>query len=151
MSQAQRRPEADYRALVKTVREDLLRFDLSKQHLKVLFWVLELSYGWGNEAVKIPKLGVLRQLTGLSVAHLSTTVKELQQMRILVVSSVEGAVEYKVQPDCDKWHCRPLATRGDLRHAMDWLRVYNLGDAGAKVIDAFVPVNLDYPPEATEE
>lgn len=142
---AQRKPEVDYKALMQTVREDLLRHDLNKQHLKVLFWIVELSYGWGNEGVKIPKLGVLRELTGLSVAHLSNTIKELHQMRLLIVLRAEGAVEYRMQPDCDRWHCRPLTTRRDIQHALDWLKVYNLGAAGAKVVEAFVPVEMDYP------
>jgi len=142
-------PEPDYRAQAQAVREDLLRFDLSKQHLKVLFWIVELSYGWGLESVRIPKLGVLKELTGMSVANLSTTIKELHGMRLLLVSRAEGGVDYRVQPDCDKWHCRPLTTRSMAQHAMDWLKVYNLGDSGAKVVEAFVPVEMDYPPSQT--
>jgi phage replication O-like protein O len=148
---AQREAEPDYRARAAAVREDLLRFDLSKQHLKVLLWIVELSYGWGLESIRIPKLGVLKELTGMSVANLSTTIKELHGMRLLLASRAEGGVDYKVQPDCDRWHCRPLTTCSTVQHAKDWLKVYNLGESGAKVVEAFVPVELDYPPNQTSQ
>src|ERR1051325_10238388 len=108
---AQQKPSADYVALARAVREDVLRFDLNKQQLKVLLVIVELSYGWGLESVRIPKLGVLRELTGMSVANLSNTIKELHGMRLLLATRAEGGVDYKVQPDCDRWHCRPLTTR----------------------------------------
>jgi phage replication O-like protein O len=134
-------------ATAQAVRADLLRFNLTKQHLKVMLWLVDLSYGWGNDSVKIPKLGVLKELTGMSTANLSTTIKELHEMRLLIISRLDGVVEYKVQPNCDRWHCRPLSTRAAVQHGLDWLKLYNLGSGGVKVLDALVPVELDYPNE----
>ncbi len=135
--------------VAKVLAREVLRFDLSKQQLIVLLLLIELSYGWGNEAVRVPKLELLSQLTGMKRTHVAATLRELFQMRIVEATRHEQAIDYRVLPDLDRWGCRPRVTPGMVTHATDWLRLYNIGPNGMAVLEELpvAPLEMDFPEE----
>jgi len=136
----------DCQALASRVLSDLRRHDLGKQQLVIVMTLVEISYQWGRETVKVPKLELLAQLTGMQRTHVAATLKELSQIRVIQTKKHEQYLEFRVVPDSNLWRCRPRVSPGTSRNALDWLRVHNFGDGGVKLM-ALGSVEVDFPTE----
>ena len=116
-----------YMSHAAVMRMELWRFELNKRHLQVLSVLLELSLGWGKESVKIDRLQLLSDLTGLAVSHVSATIDDLCLMRILTERKIKGedVVEYKLEPDADEWRCKPRQTGEKLIETLHRVKMFN--------------------------
>jgi phage replication O-like protein O len=132
MSQPENNP--DPRALAESyfdvaclTRKELWRFDLNKLHLRVVSVILELSFGHGRESVKIDRLRVFCDLTGLDRGNVSRALDELQRMRIVCARKLaqQELMEYQVDPVSDHWRCRPLLTVNKLAETCEWVQMLN--------------------------
>ena len=129
------RSQEDCQALASRVFSDLRRHDLSKQQLVIVMTLVEISYVWGHETVRVPKLELLAQLTGMRRTHVAATLRELNQIRVIDVKKHEQYLEFRVVSDSNLWRCRPRVSPGTARNALDWLRVHNFGNGGVKLME----------------
>lgn len=116
-----------YCEIAYALRLELWRFDLNKQHMRVASVILELSYGRGRESVKIDRLRVLCDLTGLDRANVSRALDQLRRMRIVNARKADGLelVEYQIDPTSDQWRCQPLQTSKKLEETLEWVEMLN--------------------------
>jgi len=119
-------PLDSYPKVAEVIRRELWRHELDKMHLRVASVILELSYGSARESVKIDRLKVLCDLTGIDRAHVSRALEALRRMRILNSKVVDRELmELQLEPDADKWRCQPLQTEERLADALDWIEMLN--------------------------
>jgi hypothetical protein len=109
----------------RALRRELMRWDLSKRQLVVLLAILDTSMGQGRQTLIVPRYDVIADLVGFASSHTHTTIKELLEMRLLEVKKLEGALEFRVQPNCDLWHCRPRVMKARQTDALEWIKHYN--------------------------
>lgn len=146
-AQQKTKSQEDCLALAYKVLSDLRRHDLSKQQLVIVMALIEISYAWGHETVKVSKLELLAQLTGMRRTHVAATLRELNQIRVIEATKHEQYVVFRVVPDSNVWRCRPRVSPGTARNALDWLRIQNFGDGGVKLMEQG-DVEIDFGPEA---
>jgi|GEM_PF-5379199 hypothetical protein len=134
---------ARYLQVASIVRRDMWRFDLNKQHRIVGGIILELSFGMGRESVKINRLRVFCDLTGLDRSEISKALDQLQRMRIVNARRIAEVMEYQVEPDSDHWRCQPLLTDKKSLETLEWVEALN-----RHVLDDVqrVPVEAPEPP-----
>lgn len=142
-SNAAIKSQEDCQGLAARVLSDLRRHDLSKQQLVIVMILVETSYQWGHETVRVPKLEVLAHLTGMRKTHIAATLRELGQIRVIETKKHEQYFEFRVVADSNVWRCRPRVSPGKAREALDWLRVHNFGDGGVKLM-ALGDVEVDF-------
>lgn len=109
------------------VQTELWRFELNKRHLQIISVLLNLSLGWGNETVRINKLQVFTDLTGIAPSHVSATIDELCLMRIVSEQKVKGEdlMEYRIEPESDNWRCQPRQTAEKLVETLHLVKMLN--------------------------
>lgn len=116
-----------YELLASIARRELWRFDLTKQHLRIASVLIELSYGLGRTSVRIDRLRVFCDLTGMDKGNISRTLEDLSRMRIITSRRVseKDLMEYEVEPDSDKWRCQPLQLGEKLLETLRWVQMLN--------------------------
>jgi hypothetical protein len=135
----------------RALRRELMRWDLSKRQLVVLLAILDTSMGQGRQTLIVPRYDVIADLVGFAASHTHTTIKELLEMRLLEVKKLDGALEFRVQPSCELWHCRPRVMKARQTDALEWIKHYN-GSAkqtpATPKTDSKV-VEFNFPPKET--
>jgi hypothetical protein len=122
------------RKLERYLKLELRRHQLSERDRLVSEVLVEMSYGRGLASVKIPKLGILSELTGITVPHVHTTLKRLHDMRIVRLHSKQGMVVYVVNPDSESWKVLPRVARETILRATEMVDGLN-GVQGATVME----------------
>jgi hypothetical protein len=107
------------------MRRELLRYDIPLRPLILAEVILSISFGWGRRTVRVPKLEIFTDLTGIARGHVHEALKKLHQMRILTVSVASGVPEYELLPDSEKWQCCPRVTRASIAEAIRMLKALN--------------------------
>lgn len=122
----QTRPEY-YGEKAGVARMEFWRFDLNKNHLRVVLVICDLSFGMARETVKIDRLRVFCNLTGLDRANVSKALDELIRMRIVGVRRIKDpdVLEYWIEPDSDNWRCKPLISTEKFMETVQWVEMLN--------------------------
>lgn len=108
------------------VRGELRRHFLSERERLVADALLEISLGWGLDAVCIPKLDVIGDLTGLNRSHVHGALRGLHDMRILQIDSAEGGLtRYAFNTNSENWKVKIRIARATVKAAKDLLLEVN--------------------------
>jgi hypothetical protein len=114
------------------IRRELRRHQINDSALRVAEIILDMSLGQGLERVVIPNLDCFSELTGIGRPHVSEAISALREMRILRVSSVDGAPTYQIREDPDSdglspfnWRVQPRMTLREMERAVDTIREWN--------------------------
>src|SRR6266571_991197 len=132
------------------LHREIYRHELSKRQTVIFGWLVDVSIGWGKLSVKLPKLETLVDLTGFAPSHVNETVRELVSMRMIEVKRLAQATEITTITNSDLWKCKPRQIKPPIDHALEWLRVFNLG-SGEEILEALMPVEYDYPVRQPEK
>ena len=73
---------------------------------------------------------------------MNETLRELVAMRMVEVKKLSQATEIKTITNSDVWKCKPRQIRSPIEHALEWLRIYNLG-TGEEILEALTPLEYD--------
>lgn len=114
-----------YRHLERVLRHQMRRFDLRHREQTLAELILEWSYGWGIPNVRVPKLDVFVDATGISRGNVHNTLESLYQMGIVTVIQREGGIEYAINPNVNEWRCRPRVSVSQVRRAVDMVKAVN--------------------------
>lgn len=119
--------EEHFDVLASLVRREMWRFELSKQHLRVLSILVELSFAMHRETVKIDRLRTFCDMTGMDKSNVSKALDDLARMRIVTSRRIlePALVEYTVEPDSDAWRCTPLQSDETLLDTLKWITSLN--------------------------
>ena len=122
------RPRANtsHLALELYLRRELRRHYLSERERLVADALLEISHGWGLEAVCIPKLDLISRLTGLARPHVHGAIKGLFDMKILrVASKAGGLMRYTFNPNTESWKVKIRCARASVNSAKEFIQEVN--------------------------
>jgi hypothetical protein len=114
-----------FRDAALMVRHELLRFKLGDQNRTMAILILSLSWDEGIAAVRIPKLDVFEQLTGLSSNHISETLDELTMQRVLQVTTTPDGKLYSINPNSGTWQATPRKPRATMLENLNLVREIN--------------------------
>ena len=114
------------------IRRELRRHQISDSVLRVAEIILDMSLGQGLERVIIPNHEIFSELTGVGRPHVSEAISALREMRILKVSTINGAPVYQLREDPDSdglspfnWRVQPRTTMRAMLRAVDTIREWN--------------------------
>lgn len=107
------------------MRHELRRFHLSDRERTLANLILSLSWEEGLPSVRVPKLEMFQQLSGISIPHCSTALKDLEIMRVVKVTETEGGKVYAVNPQSETWQVKPRQSRATILSAMNMVRELN--------------------------
>lgn len=111
--------------LERWLKLELRRFKLSHQEHVIAEIIVELSYGWGNKHVAVPKIEFLSEISGLARPHVASTISRLNLMRIVTGEKINGIMHYLVNPNSDTWQATPRTSRARIKNAIDLLKPAN--------------------------
>jgi hypothetical protein len=115
----------DLAKVERHLRVEFRRFDLTLRQLILAETLLDISYGWGQKSVKVPRLEDFVGLTGITVGNVHANLEALHNMRIINVEVKDGVAEYSFNPYSDKWQCKPRISSMKRRHTIEMLKPYN--------------------------
>jgi len=122
---AKPRVATSYLAAELYLRRELRRHFLSERERLVADALLEVSLGWGLEAVCIPKLDVIGELTGMARSHVHGALKGLFDMKILRIDTHEGIARYAFCQNTENWKVKIRCARADVNSAKELLLEVN--------------------------
>lgn len=114
-----------FQNLERFLRKELRRFQLSERQRVLADVILDVSYGWGLDHVKVPKLDFFTDLTGITRGNVHTALKTLREMRIVEAVLKSGICEYRITTNPDHWQAAPRQSRARIQHSIDLLKIYN--------------------------
>lgn len=97
--------EDGYTRIANELFDAILAFDFSKRELKVLMAVIRKTYGYGKKSDDL-SLGQLHEITGIDVAHLSRTVRDLSAKKVLLIRQGQYAQNIGLNKRYVEW--KPL-------------------------------------------
>lgn len=115
----------DLTRLTPVVKRELRRHFLSERERLIADQVVDITLPYGNQRVRLPKLEVLSDLTGMDRSHVCTTLKSLHEMRIVLTHHKEGAIVLTVNVDSEGWKVKPRVALATTLRGMDVVREFN--------------------------
>ena len=116
-----------FAVLERFLRAEFRRYNLSERQWVVADLILQLTYGAGRKAVRIPKLEFFKDLTGITVGNVHSALEQLHNRRIVITTEKGDVKEYTISPDPDRWQVAPRQTRAKIREAIEWIEMFNGG------------------------
>jgi hypothetical protein len=107
------------------LRKEFRRYDLTLRQSIIANVILDLSLCWGRRSVRIPKLEIFTDLTGISPGNVLQNLQMLHAMRIVEVDTLGGVTQYTLNLESDKWQCRPRVMADRVKAALDIVRALN--------------------------
>lgn len=114
----------ELRSLEPRVKRELRRHFLSERERIVADVLTENTLGLGLLHVRIPKLEVLSDLTGLERSHIHTALRSLHEMRIFTARIHEG-ITIAINTDSESWKVKPRIPRSTIQRGLDVIYAYN--------------------------
>jgi hypothetical protein len=111
--------------LEERVKRELRRHHISERDRLVADTLCEVSFGLGLRSVKIPKLDVIGELTGLPRQHVYTTLKRLHDMRIVSVQPKQGVFLYTINANSESWKVAPRVALATILRGLETIRELN--------------------------
>jgi len=129
------------------VRRELRRHALSERERIIADALLDVSFTLGLRSVRIPKLEVISDLTGIQRSHVHGALKSLFEMRIVTVEQKEGLVVYSINPDTESWKVKIRIPRPTIRRAIEVIKSCNNMDGTPHEMAPDVDFDLGGDPE----
>jgi hypothetical protein len=130
MNDAKTRQHSLLRHAGSLLRKELRRYDLRHREETVLYLLIDLSFGLGIREVRVPKLDVFVDMTGISRANVSRVIESLHGMGILDVNADGELPVYRVNANVNEWRCRIRSSSETTRRAIELIKAVNGLDAG---------------------
>lgn len=105
------KPEVDdgHTKLANELLDVLISTDFSKRQYKILLFIIRKTYGWNKSEDDISRSQIV-EATGLKNPHVTTTIQELVEMNVLIVSNGTHAKKYKINKYYDTWRVTETVT-----------------------------------------
>ena len=104
---------------------ELRRHALSLNQGMIAEVILDLTLGWGLEAVAIPELTYFTSLTGIQKPHVTETIQRLHRARIIRIATVKDVRHYSINPNVDSWKVMPRTSLESIADTLSLLREIN--------------------------
>lgn len=98
------KPELDdgHTKIANELLDAIIKTDFSKRQYKILLFVMRKTYGWNKSEDDISRSQIV-EATQLKNPHVTTTIQELLEMNVLIVSNGNHAKRYKINKYYDTW------------------------------------------------
>lgn len=105
------KPEVDdgHTKIANELLDVLISTDFSKRQYKILLFIIRKTYGWNKSEDDISRSQIV-DATGLKNPHVTTTIQELIEMNVLIVSTGTHAKKYKINKYYDTWRITETVT-----------------------------------------
>lgn len=105
------KPEVDdgHTKIANELLDVLISTDFSKRQYKILLFIIRKTYGWNKSEDDISRSQIV-DATGLKNPHVTTTIQELIEMNVLIVSNGTHAKKYKINKYYDTWRITETVT-----------------------------------------
>ena len=108
------------------MRHELRRFNLTDRERTLASLILSLSWEQGIAAVRIPRLDMFENLTGLAANHVSETLSDLEKlMRVIRVTETADGKLYALNEKTETWQARPRVSRATLLDTINLVNEIN--------------------------
>jgi hypothetical protein len=107
----------EWLALASTVRLELRRHvgDLTYRGVFLAEEILNLSISVGAESLYVPKLNLLRELTGIDKPELIKVLRDLNRRRVIRMQKVDSGRRLALNLDASTWLANPRVSHDDIR------------------------------------
>ena len=106
-------------------RRELRRHFLTDRERHVAEVILDKSWGWGLPSVRIPKQADFTNITGISAPHVCTTLRALEDMRVITINRELAQPRYAINPDSEAWKVKPRLSAETIHDEVNLLRELN--------------------------
>lgn len=98
------KPEIDdgHTKIANELLDAILAGDFSKRQLLILLFIIRKTYGWNKSEDDISR-SQMSDATKLKNSHITTTIQELLERNVIIVSSGTYAKRYKINKYYDTW------------------------------------------------
>lgn len=107
------------------LRKELRRHFLSERERILADVILELSFGLGMKTVKVPKLEIFSDLTGIPRPHALSALQSLHEMRIVHIDKKGEVPHYTINPNSENWKVKIRVARETTRKAVELIKSCN--------------------------
>lgn len=111
--------------MARYMKGELRRHYLSERERLVADQVVEVTLCNGRDRIRVPKLEVLSDLTGLERSHIHTALRSLHEMRIILTSHKEAALVLTINLDSENWKVKPRVPRATVMRGLEVLDEFN--------------------------
>lgn len=98
------KPEIDdgHTKIANELLDAILLHDFSKRQLKIILFIMRKTYGWNKTADDISRSQII-DATKISNPNITTTIQELLEMNVIIVSEGSHAKRYQINKYYDTW------------------------------------------------
>lgn len=98
------KPEIDdgHTKIANELLDAIILKDFSKRQLKLILFVIRKTYGWNKSNDDISRSQIVEG-TNIKSPHVTTTIQELLEMNVLIISNGKHAKNYRVNKYYDTW------------------------------------------------
>lgn len=98
------KPEVDdgHTKIANELLDAIIQTDFSKRQYKILLFIIRKTYGWNKTQDDISRSQIV-EATKLKNPHVTTTIQELLEMNVLIVSNGNHAKKYKINKYYNTW------------------------------------------------
>ena len=98
------KPEIDdgHTKIANELLDAIIHFDFSKRQLKILLFIMRKTYGW-NKLVDDISRSQIADATNFKSPHITTTIKELLDMNVIIISDGVYAKKYQINKYYNEW------------------------------------------------
>jgi phage replication O-like protein O len=94
--------EDGHTKIANELLDAIIQTDFSKRQYKILLYIMRKTYGWNKTEDDIARSQIV-EATKLKNPHVTTTIQELLEMNVLIVSNGKFAKRYKINKHYDTW------------------------------------------------
>lgn len=98
------KPEVDdgHTKIANELLDAIIYSDFSKRQYKILLFIIRKTYGWNKSEDDISRSQIVDE-TGIKSPHVTTTIQELLELNVIIVSHGKYAKKYKINKYYDTW------------------------------------------------
>lgn len=101
--------EDGHTKIANELLDAIIQTDFSKRQYKILLYIMRKTYGWNKTEDDISRSQIV-DATQLKNPHVTTTIQELLEMNVLIVSNGKFAKRYKINKHYDTWRITKTVT-----------------------------------------
>lgn len=101
--------EDGHTKIANELLDAIIQTDFSKRQYKILLYIMRKTYGWNKTEDDISRSQIV-DATQLKNPHVTTTIQELLEMNVLIVSNGKFAKRYKINKHYDTWRVTKTVT-----------------------------------------
>lgn len=101
--------EDGHTKIANELLDAIIQTDFTKRQYKILLYIMRKTYGWNKTEDDIARSQIV-EATQLKNPHVTTTIQELLEMNVLIVSNGKFAKRYKINKLYDTWRVTKTVT-----------------------------------------